>query len=160
MGGRGRRSGARNFAATGRDRRGDGMKGGAVFPGDRRLGLVTDLPEPMLESPSCVKLRVLEVGVCATDREIASFTFGTPPPGFGYLVMGHEGFAEVVETGPEAGDLKPGDLVVPTVRRPCDDPACIACQNDRPDFCITGLYREHGIMNMHGFMTEFVVDEA
>ena len=68
--------------------------------------------------------------------------------------------AEVVEAGPEARDLQPGDLVVPTVRRPCDDPACIACRNDRSDFCMTGLYREHGICNMHGFMTEFVVDEA
>ncbi len=25
---------------------------------------------------------------------------------------------------------------------------------------MTGLYHEHGIMHMHGFMTEFVVDEA
>jgi threonine dehydrogenase-like Zn-dependent dehydrogenase len=46
------------------------------------------------------------------------------------------------------------------VRRPCEDPACIACRNDRSDFCITGLYRERGIERMHGFMTEFVVDEA
>jgi len=75
-------------------------------------------------------------------------------------VLGHEGFAEIVETGAEAGDLKPGDLVVPTVRRPCDDPACTACRHDRPDFCMTGLYREHGIVGLHGFMTEFVVDEA
>jgi threonine dehydrogenase-like Zn-dependent dehydrogenase len=86
--------------------------------------------------------------------------FGTPPDGFDYLVLGHEGFGEVVETGPEVRDLQPGDLVVPTVRRPCDDPACTACRNDRADFCATGLYREHGIMGMHGFMTEFVVDEA
>ena len=92
--------------------------------------------------------------------EIASFIFGTPPDGFNYLVLGHEGFAEVIETGPEVRDLEPGDLVVPTVRRPCPEPACTACRNGRPDFCITGLYREHGIMSMHGFMTEFVVDDA
>lgn len=136
------------------------MKGAAVFPGDRTLRVVTDVPEPRLESPTGIKLRVLQVGVCATDREIASFMFGTPPEGYNYLVLGHEGFAEIVETGPEVVDLKPGDLVVPTVRRPCDDPACIACLNDRPDFCMTGLYHEHGIVNMHGFMTEFVVDES
>jgi glucose 1-dehydrogenase len=100
--------------------------------------LSPDVPEPKLESPTGVKLRVLQVGVCATDREIASFMFGTPPEGFDYLVLGHEGFAEVVETGREVSDLKPGDLVVPTVRRPCDDPACVACLNDRADFCMTG----------------------
>jgi len=136
------------------------MKGAAVFPGERKLSLVADVPEPILQTPTSVKLRVLQVGICGTDREIASFLFGTPPEGFPYLVMGHEGFAEVVETGPEVSTLKPGDLVIPTVRRPCADPACTACQHGRPDFCLTGLYREHGILGMHGFMTEFVVDDA
>jgi threonine dehydrogenase-like Zn-dependent dehydrogenase len=136
------------------------MKGAAVFPGTRKLGIVHDLPEPQLETATGVKLRMLQVGVCATDREIASFVFGTPPAGSNYLVLGHEGFAEVIETGPEVRGLNPGDLVVPTVRRPCDDPACTACRHHRPDFCMTGLYHEHGIMHMHGFMTEFVVDEA
>jgi len=136
------------------------MKGAVVFPGEHKLGVISDVPEPKLESPTGVKLRVLQVGVCATDREIASFVFGTPPPGFQYLVMGHEGFAEIVQTGPEATNLQPGDLVVPTVRRPCDDPACIPCRHDRADFCLTGGYREHGILGLHGFMTEFVVDEA
>ena len=121
---------------------------------------MNDVPEPRLARVTDVKLRMLQVGVCATDREIASFVFGTPPDGSDYLVIGHEGFAEVVETGPEVSSLKPGDLVVPTVRRPCDDPGCTACRNNRPDFCVTGLYREHGVMHMHGFMTEFVVDEA
>lgn len=136
------------------------MKGAAVFPGERTLRVVADVPEPRVESHTDVKLRVLQVGVCATDREIAAFMFGTPPAGCDYLVLGHEGFAEVVEAGPEVRDLTPGDLVVPTVRRPCSDPGCTACVNDRPDFCMTGLYHEHGIMSMHGFMTEFVVDES
>ncbi len=136
------------------------MKGAAVFPGDKTLRVVADVPDRKLESPTGVKLRMLQVGICATDREIASCMFGTPPDGFNYLVLGHEGFAEVVEAGPEAGELQPGDLVVPTVRRPCEDPACMACVNDRPDFCVTGLYREHGIMGMHGFLREFVLGEA
>ena len=136
------------------------MKGGAVFPDSHTLGVVPDVPEPMIASPTDVKLRILQVGICATDREIAACMFGTPPDGFNYLVLGHEGFAEIVETGPEVTDLQPGDLVIPTVRRPCEDPACIACRSDRPDFCLTGTYREHGIMGMHGFMTEFVVDES
>jgi len=136
------------------------MKGAAVFPAGQSLKVLYDIPAPRIESPDGVKLRILQVGVCATDREIASFIVGTAPEGCDYLVMGHEALAEIVETGPEAGDLRPGDLVVPTVRRPCEDPACIACRNDRSDFCITGLYREHGIQNMHGFMTEFVVDQA
>jgi threonine dehydrogenase-like Zn-dependent dehydrogenase len=51
--------------------------------------------------------------VCGTDREICSFQYGTPPAGFDYLVIGDESLGEVVE------GLKPGDLVVSMVRRPC-----------------------------------------
>jgi threonine dehydrogenase-like Zn-dependent dehydrogenase len=136
------------------------VKGGAVFPEARKLRIVENVPEPKLTSATGVRLRMLQVGVCGTDREIASYLFGSAPPGFDYLVMGHEGLAEVIETGPEASGVEPGDLVIPTVRRPCDDPGCVACRNDRADFCTTGAYREHGIKCMHGFLTELVADEA
>lgn len=136
------------------------MKGGAVFPGARKLGVVHDVPEPKLESATGVRLRMLQVGICGTDREIASYMFGSAPEGFDYLVIGHEGVAEIIEAGPEAHGMEPGDLVIPTVRRPCEDPGCMACRNDRADFCTTGTYLEHGIQRMHGFLTELVVDEA
>jgi len=135
------------------------MKAAAVYPDKKSLGVVADYPEPKIESPTGVKLRVLNVGVCGTDREIASFLYGTPPEGSEYLVIGHECIAEVVEVGAEVDDVKPGNLVIPMVRRPCDSKECIACRAGRPDFCYTGQYRERGIMKMHGFMTEFVVDE-
>src|SRR5262249_50866742 len=32
-------------------------------------------------------------------------------------------------------------------------------RSGRPDFCLTGDYHEHGIKDMDGFMTQFVVDE-
>jgi threonine dehydrogenase-like Zn-dependent dehydrogenase len=136
------------------------MKAAAVFPDKKSLGIVPDYPEPKLESPSGVKLRILNVGVCGTDREIASFLYGTPPDGSEYLVIGHECVGEVVEAGPEAVGFKPGDLAIPMVRRPCASPDCTACRAGRSDFCYTGEYRERGIMKMHGFMTELVTDEA
>ena len=74
------------------------MKAGAVFPGQRRAEVVA-LDEPKLSSPNQVKLRMLEVGVCGTDREICHFRYGTPPEGFEFLVLGHESLGEVVETG-------------------------------------------------------------
>jgi len=136
------------------------MKAAAVFPDKKSLGLVDNFPEPKLESRTGVKLRILNVGVCGTDREIASFAYGTPPEGSEYLVIGHECVGEIVEAGPEAVGVKPGDLAIPMVRRPCAHPECAACRAGRSDFCYTGDYRERGIMKMHGFMTEFVVDEA
>jgi threonine dehydrogenase-like Zn-dependent dehydrogenase len=136
------------------------MKAAAVYPDRKALGLVEDFPEPKLESRSGLKLRILDVGVCGTDREIASFLYGKAPTGFEYLVIGHECVGEVVEAGPEAPGFQPGDLAIPMVRRPCEHADCAACRAGRSDFCYTGDYRERGIMKMHGFMTEFVVDEA
>jgi threonine dehydrogenase-like Zn-dependent dehydrogenase len=137
------------------------MKAAAVFPERKSLEVVNDFPEPKLESPTAVKLLVLNVGVCGTDREIASFQYGFPPPaGADYLVMGHECIGEIIETGPEVRDFKPGDLAIPMVRRPCDHPECLACRSGRQDFCYTGDYRERGIKQMHGFLTERIVDEA
>ncbi|HEY3826394.1 MAG TPA: glucose 1-dehydrogenase [Bryobacteraceae bacterium] len=137
------------------------MKAAAVFPARKSLEVLNDFPEPKLESPTAVKLRVLNVGVCGTDREIASFQYGFPPPtGSDFLVMGHECLGEVVEVGPEVKDFKPGDLAIPMVRRPCDHPECLACRAGRQDFCYTGDYQERGIKQMHGFLTERIVDEA
>ena len=136
------------------------MKAAAVFPNSKTLSVVQDFPEPKLESRTGVKLRILDVGVCGTDREIASFVYGTPPDGYEYLVLGHEAFGEIVEVGPDVTSFKPGDLAIPMVRRPCADPGCVACRAGRPDFCMTGDYLERGIMKMHGFMTDFIVDEV
>src|SRR5271169_3473488 len=110
------------------------MKAIAVFPGTREIKLI-DHPEPAIESPTQVKLRILEVGVCGTDKEICQFDYGTPPPGSEYLVLGHESLGEVVEVGAQVSGFKPGDLVVTMVRRPCDHPDCMACRAGRADFC-------------------------
>jgi len=130
----------------------------AVFPAKREVHII-DHPEPVISSPAQAKMRVLEVGVCGTDREIVSFHYGTPPEGFEYLVIGHESLSEVVEIGPQVSKVKPGDLVVMTVRRPCGHPNCIACREGRQDYCYTGDYTERGIKQRHGYMTEFVVEE-
>jgi len=134
------------------------MKAGAVFPGARKVEIVT-LDEPEISSPTQIKLRILEVGVCGTDREICRFHHGTAPEGSEFLVLGHESLAEVIETGREARRFQPGDLVVPTVRLACGSGACRACRAGRPDLCYTDGFRERGIKQAHGFMTNFVVDE-
>jgi threonine dehydrogenase-like Zn-dependent dehydrogenase len=136
-----------------------GMKAVAVSPATREVQLVT-LPEPRLAGPGDVKLRILEVGVCGTDREICAFEYGTPPAGSAHLVIGHESLGEVLEVGPAVEGLRPGDIVVPMVRRPCPHEHCRACRAGRQDFCFTGDIQERGIKEAHGFMTEMVVDEA
>lgn len=134
------------------------MKAIAVDPARREVKLIQH-EAPKISSPSQVKLRMLEVGVCGTDKEISAFQYGTPPPGSEYLIIGHESLGEVIEAGPEVSRVKPGDLVVPMVRRPCPHDHCLACRSGRQDFCFTGDFKERGIKEAHGFMTELVVDD-
>ena len=134
------------------------MKAVAVLPAPREVKLI-DHPEPAIGNPAEVKLRMLEVGVCGTDKEICAFEYGTPPAGSEYLVIGHESLAEVAEAGPGVRRVKPGDLVVPMVRRPCSHEECAACREGRQDFCYTGDFTERGIKQQHGFMTGWVVED-
>ena len=133
------------------------MKAVAVFPAEKQVRIV-DHPEPGINSPDQVKLRMRNVGICGTDKEIVSFQYGTPPDGSEYLIIGHESLGEVVEAGNR--QFKPGDLIIPTVRRPCPHPECIACRSGRQDFCYTGDFTERGIKQQHGYMAEFVVEDA
>src|SRR5690348_15109463 len=101
-----------------------------------------------------VLLRVLEIGVCGTDREIVHGLFGVAPDDASSLVMGHESLAVVERDG---HGFSRGDLVTATVRRSCGH--CIACAEDAPDSCLTGDYRERGITRLDGFARELVAED-
>jgi glucose 1-dehydrogenase len=128
---------------------------------DPESGSVTvrQLDMPALNSTTAVLVRMLEVGVCGTDAGICEGGEGEAPQGDDFLVPGHEGFGEVVEVGTAVRRLKPGDLVVPTVRRPCPHDHCTACRTGNNDFCMTGDYTERGIDGAHGFLAQYIVEE-
>lgn len=134
------------------------MRAVGVSPKKREVQILQH-QAPQLSSDHEVKIRSLEVGICGTDKEICHFVYGSPPPGFDYLVIGHESLGEVVEVGSKVSRFKKGDLVVPSVRRPCPHEECQSCREGRQDFCFTGDFTERGIKMTHGFMTEFYVDE-
>src|SRR4029077_10069079 len=133
------------------------MKAGSVFPGSREVKVI-EQKEPGISQPDQVLLRILDVGICGTDWEICAFEYGTPPPGDDYLVIGHESLAEVVATGSAVERFQPGDLVIPSVRRPCPHPGCLACRSGHQDYCYTGDFSERGIKEAHGYMAEYAVD--
>ena len=135
------------------------MRAVSVFPNEHQIVLLDSHPEPSLDRDTDVLLRMLDVGVCGTDREISRFDYGTPPDGSPYLVIGHESLAEVVRTGTGVKRLHSGDLVVTMVRRPCSQATCRSCRAGRQDFCFSGDFTERGIKGRHGFMTEYVVDD-
>ena len=127
------------------------MKALVVEPGVAHSTRVEDVDEPEGDG---VLLRVLEVGVCGTDREISEGLFGVAPDDGKQLVIGHESLAEVVRDG---GGFSKGDLVCATVRRSCGH--CIACGEGAPDSCLTGDYSERGITRLDGFACELVLED-
>ena len=128
----------------------------AIHPGQANSLHLTEIPrgEP---GPGQVLIRVRQVGICGTDRELIHGSFGSAPAGAAALVLGHEMLGKIEAVGPDVLDFAPGQLVTATVRRPDGCPACAAGQ---PDMCQLLDYTERGIAGLHGFMTESVVEDA
>jgi len=63
-------------------------------------------------------VKVLRVGLDGTDKEINAAEYGAAPTGDDFLILGHESFGQVEAVGSNVTELKPGDYVVATVRRP------------------------------------------
>jgi threonine dehydrogenase-like Zn-dependent dehydrogenase len=107
--------------------------------------------------PADVRIRVLEAGICGTDREIIEAHFGSPPADNPSLVIGHEVLGMVEMAGDAVTTLTPGDLVTVTVRRGC---GCAQCAAGASDFCAEMKFTERGIIGRHGFMTSRFVESA
>lgn len=136
------------------------MKAIAVVPGKPGSVHLTDLPRPRVEDVPGgrgVLVRVLKVGVDATDREINEAKYGNAPPGYDFLVLGHESFGVVEGVGPKVTHVRPGDYVTATVRRPGSS---IYDQIGTSDMTSEETYYERGINLLHGFLTEYYVDDA
>jgi threonine dehydrogenase-like Zn-dependent dehydrogenase len=110
-----------------------------------------------MKGPMDVKLKVLRTGICGTDREEAAGGRSLAANGNKELVMGHEMFGQVVETGEAVTRVKPGDFAVFTVRRGCG--SCLPCEMNRSDMCSTGHFHERGIWGLDGYDAQYVVDK-
>ncbi len=136
------------------------MKAIAVTPGKPNSVHLADLPMPSVSDISNgrgVLVRVLRVGVDGTDKEINAAEYGAAPPGFNFLTIGHEGFGQVESVGTNVTEVRPGDYVVATVRRPGSSIYDLIGTND---MTTDDTYFERGINLRHGYLTEFYVDDA
>jgi glucose 1-dehydrogenase len=135
------------------------MKAIAVFPGQPDSAHLAELPMPSVEEipgGRGVLVRVLRVGVDGTDREINAAEYGAAPEGYPFLVIGHESFGRVEAVGPAVRELRPGDYVVATVRRPGSS---LYDRIGTYDMTTDDTYFERGINLRHGFLTEYYVED-
>ena len=135
------------------------MKAVAVTPGTPNSVHLEEIAKPSLDQiPDGlgVLVRVLKVGVDATDREINDALYGNAPEGDNHLVIGHESFGVIEAVGEKVKRVKPGDYVTATVRRPGGSIYDLIGTNDMTS---EEVYYERGINLRHGFMTEYFVDE-
>ena len=136
------------------------MKAISVFPGKKDSVHLANLNKPSVDDVPNGRgalVKVLRVGVDGTDKEINAAEYGAAPPGYDFLVIGHEGFGRVEAVGPEVTELKPGDYVVATVRRPGHSIYDLIGTND---MTTDDVYFERGINLRHGFLTEYYVDDV
>src|SRR5277367_3669126 len=144
------------------------MKAVAVLPGKPNSVHLREIPRPTLaDQPHphvcripdgrAVLVKVLQIGVDATDREINEALYGNAPPGGEHLVIGHESFGQVIEVGNKVTEVKPGDFVSCTVRRPGGS---LFDTIGRNDITSDEVYYERGINLCHGYLTESFVDDA
>jgi threonine dehydrogenase-like Zn-dependent dehydrogenase len=139
---------------------GHSMKAIAVRPGTPNSVRLVDLAKPAVtDVPGRrgVLVKVLRVGVDGTDKEINAAEYGAAPDGYDFLVLGHEGFGQVEAVGPNVADVRPGDYVVATVRRPGTSLYDLIGTND---MSTDDTYFERGINLRHGLLTEYYVDDA
>jgi threonine dehydrogenase-like Zn-dependent dehydrogenase len=135
------------------------MKAVAVTPGTPNSVHLRDIDAPSLNQIKDglgVLVRVLKVGVDATDREINDALYGNAPGKDDHLVIGHESFGIVEAVGENVKRVKPGDYVTATVRRPGGSIYDLIGTNDMTS---EEEYYERGINLRHGYLTESFVDE-
>jgi glucose 1-dehydrogenase len=136
------------------------MRAVAVIPGTPNSIHLRDVPMPSVNDVldgRGVLVRVLRVGVDGTDKEINAAEYGMSPPGDDYLILGHESFGIIEDVAPGVTDLRAGDYVAASVRRPGGS---IYDQIGMQDMTTDDVYFERGINLRHGFLAEYYADSA
>lgn len=93
---------------------------------------VTDVPDPRIEQPTDVVVKVSSTAICGSDLHLYGPLTPFMTPGD---VLGHEFMGTVEEVGTEVGRLRPGDRVVVPFTISCG--VCFMCTHGLQSQCET-----------------------
>ena len=102
----------------------------ATFQGPFKV-VVEDVPDPKIQEPNDVILKVTTAGICGSDVHAYDGRMNIPATGWS---MGHEYIGEVVETGSGITNFKPGDRAVGSFVASCGE--CYFCKTGWPSQCV------------------------
>ncbi|MFP5071919.1 alcohol dehydrogenase catalytic domain-containing protein [Pseudonocardia nantongensis] len=105
----------------------------------RRDVRVDTVPDPTIEAPDDVVVQVTSSGLCGSDLHLYEVMGPFLSEGD---VLGHEPMGVVVETGPDATELRAGDRVVVPFNVSCGN--CWMCDRGLQSQCETTQNREQG----------------
>ena len=100
---------------------------------------VTDVPDPGLQEPTDIVIKVTSTAICGSDLHLYGVLGPYLKPGD---VLGHEAMGVVEETGPEVSGLRPGDRVVIPFNISCGH--CWMCRRELFAQCETTQVRDQG----------------
>ncbi|GLY29992.1 zinc-dependent alcohol dehydrogenase [Kineosporia sp. NBRC 101731] len=101
---------------------------------------VQDVPDPKIQDPTDVIIRVTSTGLCGSDLHLYEPLGPFLDPGD---ILGHEPMGIVEEVGPQVTKLRPGDRVVIPFNISCG--ACFMCAQGLQSQCETTQVREQGM---------------
>jgi hypothetical protein len=100
---------------------------------------VTDVPDPQIQAPNDVIIKVTSTAICGSDLHLYSVLGPFLQPGD---VLGHEAMGMVEETGADISHLTAGDRVVIAFNISCGH--CWMCSRELFAQCETTQVREKG----------------
>ncbi|WP_299531380.1 zinc-dependent alcohol dehydrogenase [uncultured Streptomyces sp.] len=109
-----------------------------TYQGKRDVRVET-VPDPRIEKPDDVIVRVTSTGICGSDLHLYEVLGPYLDPGD---ILGHEPMGVVEEVGPEVTSLSPGDRVVIPFNVSCGH--CFMCERGLHSQCETTQVHERG----------------
>lgn len=127
-----------------------------VYDGPREVS-VQDVPDPALERPTDVIVRITSTNICGSDLHMYE---GRTPMEHG-RILGHENLGEVVEVGDGVDRVHRGDRVCLPFNIGCG--FCANCERGKTGFCLTvdsdtpgGAYGFAGMGSYSGGQAEYL----
>ncbi|MET9296747.1 alcohol dehydrogenase catalytic domain-containing protein [Streptomyces sp. NPDC003077] len=121
----------------------------ALVLNENRTLSLTDRPTPEPDAPTDVVVRVVQTGICGTDRSVLVGKFPAVPG----VVMGHEAVGTVHSVGTAVTRHRPGDRVIVNPTLYCGQ--CPTCLAGHWDFCENKAGTEVGL-DLDGAFAEYI----